>query len=390
MEVHHHRSDKKQSKAEKKRKKEEKEAKRTEKEYRRRKHKEKRAQREIEKNRHLFLEEQQENPPRNVLTANSMRAAVEGIEAAIYDLGGVGGTGKKKKIPIKDVLRVTKMVAAALFVDDDVDDFIHNYLQDFRFDTVAVDLIMKAVQTLNTAYDRSADILGRENVECEYARTCTTPFHQPSTYKEAAPLLPAGDSSDDVNPLIIDEEADGSDVDTTEEAEENNRENQEKAARIKKRMLDEENDKIQTWTPVKNDVCFYMLNTLPTEDEATEDEAMEDDDVVGGGFSPSHRPTAYDTPPPREEHVFRIPVGIPPSARRVGRINNNAGRPLRAAAFLARQREQLQRLTTGGFDSSFSSTEEDFLNDSNYEPVTTDFGSDSEFDIEEVRRLRRV
>nr|BDT63405.1 MAG: hypothetical protein [Sesarmops intermedium nimavirus] len=384
MDIHHHRSDKKQSKAEKKRKREEKEAKRTD---RQRKRKEKRAQHEIEKFRRLLLEEQQENPPRNVLTANSMRAAVEGIEAAIYDLGGVGRTGKK--IPIKDVLRVTKMVAAALFADD-VEDFIHNYLQDFRFDTVAVDLIVEAVETLNTAYERSADILGRENVECEYVRTCTTPFHQPSTYKEAAPLSPAPSDVDTTNPLIIDEEADGSDVDTTnpliidEEAEENNRENQEKTAQIKKRMLDEENDKIQTRTPVKNDGCFYMINTSPTEDEATED-----DDVVGGGFSLPHRPTAYDTPSPREQHVFRIPVGTPPSARRVGRrTNNNAGRPLRVAAILARQREQLQRLTTGGFDSSFSSTEQDFFNDDNYEPVTTDFGSDSEFDIEEVRRLR--
>lgn len=111
MEVH---GDKKQSIAEKKRKREEKKSKRTEKKHKRRK--EKRARREHEKCRRLM------DPPRNVLTAKSWQAA---IEAGVGDVTG-------KKIPVKDVLRA--MVAAALFADDG-DDFLHNYLRDFRFDT---------------------------------------------------------------------------------------------------------------------------------------------------------------------------------------------------------------------------------------------------------------
>lgn len=319
------------------------------KEYKRKEYKRRMAKKYKREKRHrLFYEEKS----RNILTVNSRQAALEGALSAVYDLGGVSGVMGKRKIPVKDVLRATKMVAAALFAND-VDDFMHNYLQDFQFDANAVDLVLRAIQLLITAYDRSAYILkGRTNVECECACTCATLFHQLSAYKEVF----------------------------AKKIEDENMKNQNKAAWIKKRMLEKEVSEV---TPVKNDEeRFYMLNTPPTETEdtpTTEDEAIEDDDAIGGGFRFfPQRHTFYDTvtTPPRD---FRIPVVNPPSTWE--RRNNN--RPLRVAAILARQREQQQRLAF-----SPSSATEDFLIDKSYEPATSDFGTDSDLDIEEVRRLR--
>ena len=259
-----------------------------------------------------------EDSPGNALCDISIGAAAEGTESALNNLSG-GTDGKVTRRRKKDVLQVTEMVAAALFAEN-VDDLKLNYLQDLEFPSNTFSLLGEAVRRLNTAYFGSAEMLKERRTE---AYTTS--------------LRPA-----------------------EEEAERMSMRNQREAARIKERMMVEEVSKMRKITPVdKVPKRFYML----------ESEATTDDDTVDDTPQTVTRP-----PPPQEDIVFRTPVGFPPR-RRV----NNAGRPMRAAAILALQREHHQRVTRGGYDSSFSPTsdEEDFIADCTYEPATTDFGSDS-------------
>ena len=188
------------------------------KEQKRRWRKEKRAYREVEKfwQQIMKVEEKKwrEYPPRDAFTRNYRLTAVQGTKAAAYDFGRgirVGGVTGAKKKPITDVLRTTRLIAAALLAED-VSDFINNHLQNFQFDAIALNHLYIAIERIKAAYQRCKEICGGgKNVERVY--TYEEEYGHEDEKENVDPISPVSDNEDiGTRRLIIDEKAGESEV----------------------------------------------------------------------------------------------------------------------------------------------------------------------------------
>ena len=136
---------------------------------------------------------------------DSLTAAMEGTSSALFDveIRQDRASEKKKKTEgvdaaderredskgrnrrVVDVLRATRLVAAALFAEDE-DNFIDIFMRDRQFDSKGIALVSRAVTTLNNSYkkithDSYNGCLDAIRKSCG-DRCGSSPFHEPSEY----------------------------------------------------------------------------------------------------------------------------------------------------------------------------------------------------------------
>ena len=333
-----------------------------------------------------------DEPEEYPTNANSIFALMFN-QMATEGTGAAGLEDVRLQTSANEVLRIAKLVSAALFAYDQ-DDFEREFLKDWNYDKKDMDLLLTAVNRLKKAYYKA-----------ESAQQCsrTTPFH-PANIPSSSTSSSYSAGSAQWNELEKD--------DTTR-----------KTAAIKAKMLQDEYQRVVTerkHTMRRQAERFYMLMTPPTDDEREDEEVSESERFLAiqrellrqrrqqqqqrqrqrqqqrqqqqqyDSFTfrgPVPNPSRSRRQPLQgESSIFRVPIHYKNTRRLRG------GPPLRQAAILARLRERQQRLTRGGFgsaaESSYSSSSADDIDDSNYEP--SDFVADSDVDELLPPRLRET